>query len=228
MARDYEQYCGLATGLDVVGERWTLLIVRELLFGPKRFTDLEAGLPGIPPSLLSARLKELQSAGVLSRELLPPPAGSTVYRLTDAGKELEEALYALARWGVRFGRKPRKRDAARAEWAVFAFHSLFRPDAAEGVHDVYELRLDAGTFRLVVDDGVLQVGEPSDSRADVTLTGDMATVLFTIMGRLPAKEAVGRGELEVEGDPKALDRLLKIFRLEVPETEPTPETRRSA
>jgi len=214
MARDYEQYCGLARGLDVVGERWTLLIVRELLYGPRRFTDLEEGLPGIPPSLLSARLKELQSAGLVTREILPPPAGSTVYRLTDAGKELEDVLYALARWGVRFGRRPRKSDAARPEWAVFAFHSLFRPEAAEGVHDVYELRLPKGTFRLMVDDGVLEVEGASGSGADLVLTGDMTTVMFTLMGRLPAKEAVREGRLEVEGDPKTLDRLLKAFRLE--------------
>lgn len=228
MGRDYEQYCGLATGLDVVGDRWTLLIVRELLFGPKRFTDLETGLPGIPPSLLSARLKELHSAGLLAREVLPPPAGSTVYRLTDAGKELEEALYALARWGVRFGRRPRKSDAARPEWAVFAFHSLFRPEAAEGVHDVYELRLREGTFRLAVENGVLEVGGASGSSADVTLTGDMTTVLFTLMGRIPAKEAVREGKLEIRGDEKAVDRLLKVFRLEAPAAEPNHVRRRSA
>jgi len=216
MARDYEQYCGLARGLDVVGERWTLLIVRELLYGPRRFTDLEEGLPGIPPSLLSARLKELQSAGLVTREILPPPAGSTVYRLTDAGKKLEDTLYALARWGVRFGRRPRKSYAARPEWAVFAFHSLFRPEAAEGVHDVYELRLPKGTFRLMVDDGVLEVEGASGPRADLVLTGDMSTVMFTLMGRLLAKDAVRRGDLELEGDPKALDRLLKTFRLEAP------------
>jgi DNA-binding HxlR family transcriptional regulator len=228
MTRDYEQYCGLATGLDVVGERWTLLIVRELLFGPKRFTDLEEGLPGIPPSLLSARLKELQSARLLTREVLPPPAGSTVYRLTEAGKALEDVLYPLARWGVRYGRRPRKSDAARPEWAVFAFHSLFRPEAAEGVHDVYELRLPDGTFRLAVDDGVLEVGGASSSGADVTFAGDMTTVLFTLMGRIPVEEAMRTGGLEVQGEPKTIDRLLKMFRLESTAAEPTPAGRKSA
>jgi DNA-binding HxlR family transcriptional regulator len=224
MARDYEQYCGLATGLDVIGEKWTLLLIRELLLGPKRFTDLVDGLPGIPPSLLSARLKDLQSAGVISREVLPPPAASTVYRLTDAGKELKEALYALARWGARFGRKPRPNDAARPEWGVFALRCLFRPEAATGVHDVYELRLPAGTLRLTVDDGVLEIGGASGSKLDLVLTGEMPTLMAALMGRLTPEEAVQSGKLEIDGDPKALERVLEMFRLvETTVAERTPE-----
>jgi DNA-binding HxlR family transcriptional regulator len=213
MARDYEQYCGLATGLDLVGERWTLLIVRELLFGPKRFTDLVDGLPGIPPSLLSARLKELQSAGVVSREVLPPPAASTVYQLTDAGKELQEALYALGRWGARYGRKPRQDDAARPEWGMFALRCLFRPEAAVGVHDTYELRLPEGTFRLSVDDGVLEIGGESRPKPDLVLIGDMLTIMAALMGRLTPEEAVQSGKVEIEGETRALERLLEMFRL---------------
>jgi DNA-binding HxlR family transcriptional regulator len=213
MPRDYQQYCGLATGLDVIGERWTLLIIRELLFGPKRFTDLLAGLPGIPPSLLSARLKELQTTSVISKEVLPPPAASTVYQLTDAGKELESALYALGRWGAQFGRKPRPSDAARPEWAAFALHSLFRPEAAIGVHETYELRLSNGTFRLAVDDGVFTLGTGPGPRPHLALTGDMATVMAVVMGRLTPEEAVQSGNLKVQGDREALGRLLEMFRL---------------
>src|SRR5215472_15520916 len=108
--RSYDDPCGVARALDVVGERWSLLIVRELLLGPKRFTDLLEGLPGIPPSLLSARLKQMQAAEVIAKEVLPPPAASTVYLLTAAGAELETAVLALGRWGVQFGRKPRPTD----------------------------------------------------------------------------------------------------------------------
>jgi DNA-binding HxlR family transcriptional regulator len=216
MTRDYEQRCGLARGLDVVGERWTLLIVRELLFGPKRFTDLLAGLPGIPPSLLSARLKEMQMTGIIAKEVLPPPAASTVYQLTDVGKDLEGILLALARWGARFGRKPRASDAARPEWTVFALRSLFRPGAAAGVHDTYELRLPDGTFHLTVDDGVLTIGMGSGSSPHLVLIGDLATVIAALMGRVPTREAIRRGELKIQGDRKALARLLEMFRLAEP------------
>src|SRR5919106_5278704 len=172
MPRDYQQRCGLAAALDVVGERWNLLIVRELLFGPKRFTDLLGGLPGIPPSLLSARLKELQMTGIIAQEVLPPPAASTVYQLTPAGQELEGVLYALGRWGAQFGRTPRPTDTARPEWAAFALRSLFRPESAEGVQESYELRLPDGTFQVTVDDGVLTVGPGLGPVPCLTLVGD--------------------------------------------------------
>ncbi|MGQ0551270.1 MAG: winged helix-turn-helix transcriptional regulator [Armatimonadota bacterium] len=222
MTRDYEQRCGLARGVDVLGERWTLLIIRELLFGPKRFTDLLEGLPGVPPSLLSARLKELQTSGIVSKRVLPPPAASTVYDLTPAGKELEPILLALARWGAQFGRPPRPTDAARPEWGVFALRSLFRPEAAAGVHATYELRLPDGTFHLTVDDGVLTIGVDSDSRPDLVLTGDLATVIGALMGKVQTREAVRRGNLKIQGDRKVFDRFLDMFRL--PETGPSGRT----
>jgi DNA-binding HxlR family transcriptional regulator len=212
-SRDYEEHCALARGLDVVGERWTLLIIRELLFGPKRFTDLLGGLPGIPPSLLSARLKELQAADIISQRVLPPPAASTVYELTDAGNGLEEILYALGRWGAQFGREPRQSDAARPEWAVFALRCLFRPEAAAGVHEAYELRLPDGTFRLTVEDGVLTIGMGSGPTPHVALMGEMATVMSALMGKLTTKEATQSGKLKIQGDRKALGGLLEMFRL---------------
>ncbi len=213
MPHDYEQSCRLATGLDVIGERWTFLIVRELLFGSRRFTDLLEGLPGIPPSLLSARLKEMQKSGVVFKEVLPPPAASTVYQLTDAGKELEPILLALGRWGARFGRQARPTDAARPEWAVFALRCLFRPGAAADVHETYELRLPDGTFRLSVDDGALTVGMGSGPSPDLTMTGELTAIVPALMGHLPAEEAVRSGTLRIEGDQVTLRRLLAMFRL---------------
>src|SRR5262249_19104128 len=104
--RSYRQYCAVARGLDVVGERWTLLIVRGLLVGPKRYKDLLDGLPGIGTNLLAARLKELEKVGVVRRTVLPPPAGSTVYELTESGQALEPVVMALGRWGVRLMDEP--------------------------------------------------------------------------------------------------------------------------
>jgi len=213
MSRDYEQICGLARGLDIIGERWTLLIARELLLGPKRFTDLLDGLPGVPPSLLSARLKELQIAGVISKEVLPPPAASTVYQLTDAGKELEEILYALGRWGARFGRKPRPSDAVRPEWITFALRSVFRPQAAQGIHATCELRLPEGIFRLAVDDGALAISIGAGPSPHVMLTGERSTVLAVLMGRVTTREAVQRRQLKIQGDRKTLGRILEMFRV---------------
>ena len=99
--RKYDQGCGSAHALDLIGDRWALLVVRELLLGPKRFTDLRDGLPGIGPNVLTQRLKELEEIGVLRRRVLPPPAASTVYELTEWGQELEEVLVRLGRWGAR-------------------------------------------------------------------------------------------------------------------------------
>ncbi len=224
MRRDYAQICGLARGLDVVGERWTLLIARELLYGPRRFTDLLGGLPGIPPSLLSRRLKEMQAAGIISKTVLPPPAASMVYQLTDAGKALEQILYALGRWGAQFGRTPRPSDAVRPEWIVFALHSIFRPDAANGAHVTAELRLPEGTFHLAVNHGALTAGLGSRAKSDLVLTGERAPVLGVLMGRLTLREATLGGKMKVQGDRKILQRFLKLFGVGVAQsTEQTSE-----
>ncbi len=216
MRRDYEQICGLARGLDVVGERWTLLIARELLYGPRRFTDLLGGLPGIPPSLLSRRLKEMQAAGIISKTVLPPPAASMVYQLTDAGKALEPILYALGRWGAQFGRTPRPSDAVRPEWIVFALHSIFRPNAANGTHTTAELRLPEGTFHLTVNNGALTVGLGSRAKSDLVLTGERTPVLGVLMGRLTLREATLGGMLKIQGDRKILHRFLNLFGVGAP------------
>ncbi len=215
MRKDYEEICGLARGLDVIGERWTLLIARELLMGPKRYTDLLEGLPGIPPSLLSERLKELQAAGVITKAFLAPPAASSVYQLTAAGQALEDILYALGRWGAQFGRKPRPSDGVRAEWILFALRSLFRPAAAAGVHATYELRLTDGVFHLRVDDGVLAVGVGASETPHVVLTGDRGTLMAVLMGKIALQDAVHRGKLATQGDRKLLGRFLEMFTPEV-------------
>jgi DNA-binding HxlR family transcriptional regulator len=211
MPRDYEQNCGLARALDVIGERWTLLIVRELLLGPKRFTDLLDGLPGIPPSLLSARLKEMQATGVVTKEILPPPAASTIYRLTAAGAELEGTVLALGRWGVQFGRRPRSTDVSRSGSLAIALRALFQPDAAVGLRETYELRLPDGPVRLTIDDRVLTVEKGPAQNPRVALAGKQITVMSVLAGQLAAGEATRRGHLKILGDRKALARLVTMF-----------------
>src|SRR5919199_1965193 len=125
-SRTYDQFCGVAHALDLVGERWALLVVRDLILGPKRFTDLRRGLPRIGTNVLAARLKELEQAGVVQRRVLPPPAASTVYELTDYGRELEGPLLALGRWGARSLGPRQDGQALRSEWFGVALKAFFR------------------------------------------------------------------------------------------------------
>src|SRR3954449_12795750 len=153
MARTYSDRCGIARALDVVGERWALLVVRELLLGPKRFTDLRAGLPNVGPDMLAARLKELESAGVVRRATLPPPAASKVYELTPRGAELEPVVLALGRWG---SAAPGPDADARlgVDAFVIALKTLFAPAGGEGR---FELRVEGQPFAAEVAEGRLSV-----------------------------------------------------------------------
>src|SRR5437588_10026027 len=123
--RSYDQYCAVARGLDVIGDRWTLLIVRDLLLGPKRYKDLLSGLPGIGTNLLADRLKELEGAGLIERAVLPPPAGSTVYQLTERGLAMEPVMIALGRWGARFLGAPNKSDVMVPRAYLVAMRGVF-------------------------------------------------------------------------------------------------------
>src|SRR5918998_3547088 len=146
--RSYEQYCTVARALDVIGERWTLLLVRELLTGPKRFKDLLGGLSGIGTSLLTARLKDLEGNGILRRATLPPPAGSKVYELTDLGRSLEPVVIALSRWGLKLLDAPRREEVSRPAWAMVALQSSLELKAAPGRKEIYEFRVDGGLFHV--------------------------------------------------------------------------------
>src|SRR5438876_3233632 len=152
-SRSYDQFCGIARALDLVGERWALLIVRDLILGPKRFTDLKRGLPGVGTNILAARLKELERGGVVRRRTLPPPAASTVYELTDYGRGLEEILLAFGRWGARTlgSRAPGQR--LRSGWLAVALKAYFRPEAAAELHATVELRFPDGAYHARIDHG---------------------------------------------------------------------------
>ncbi len=209
--RSYDQHCAVARALDVVGERWTLLLVRELLTGPKRFKDLLGGLPGIGTNLLAARLKALEGHGVVRRATLPPPAGSGVYELTEMGRSLEPAVVALSRWGSRLIEEPRDGDECRPAWVVMAIRSLFEPGAAGGLRETYELRIDGEAFQLRVDGGSVEVRQGCADAPDVVVSGGADTFLALSAGRLAPGEALESGELRIEGDGDVLARCLRML-----------------
>jgi len=200
--RSYGQHCTVARALDVVGERWTLLVVRELSTGPKRFKDLLEGLPGIGTNLLAARLKMLEGEGIVRRAMLPPPAGSNVYELTGLGRSLEPVIVALSRWGARLLEAPREEEVLRAGWGVVAMRSVLGPEAADGRPGTYEFRIDGEAFHLRVGDG----GERLEARQgpapdpDLVVIGDAETFLAVVSGRISPEEAVESGALRIEGE----------------------------
>jgi DNA-binding HxlR family transcriptional regulator len=209
--RKYGQGCGTAYALDLVGDRWALLVVRELVFGPKRFTDLRAGLPGIGPNVLSQRLKELEEVGVLRRRVLPPPASVPVYELTEWGAELEGILVQLGRWGARSPDMPEEAET-QPEWLVLGLRALYDPEG-EPPATLYELRFgDDEVFWAHADDGSVSVGRGSASDPDAVLTAGVDTIAMLVRRRLTPAAALKSGALKLEGDRAALDRFPSLFR----------------
>jgi DNA-binding HxlR family transcriptional regulator len=209
--RSYAQACTLARTLDVVGERWTLLLLRELMLGPKRFTDLLDGLPGIGRNLLSERLRRLESAGLIARAELPPPAASRVYVLTEDGKALGPAMAELGRWGAeRLGPAPRG-HVFRPAWAVFPLSYMADRDSARGVHETYEFRVDGETFQLRVEDGRVEPRAGGGERPALLITTDSDTLLELLSGELAPLDAIEQDRVGVHGPPAALQRCLSIL-----------------
>jgi DNA-binding HxlR family transcriptional regulator/putative sterol carrier protein len=211
--RSYDQYCAVARALDVVGERWTLLVIRELLPGPKRYKDLLEGLPGIGTNLLAARLRDLEAAGAVQRRRLPAPAGAAVYELTDSGRELEPVVLDLARWGLKRMQQPRRRESFRPDWYGVAMRAAFRPHSAKGVSETYEFRIGADVFHLRVHDGSAEVGQGSAPSPDLTVKADFKNLDAVVTGQLSPVEAIETGRVEIQGDPAALQRCVEIFGL---------------
>lgn len=213
--KSYEEACGLAKALDVLGERWTLLVIRQLMFGPQRFTDLEDGLPGVPPSLLSSRLRELGDAGIVGKRTLPPPAASTVYELTDAGRELEGPIISLARWGARFGPPVNEEDVFNPQCMALGLRWLFRPEAARHVRATYEVRAMGNVVSAVVNRGRIEVTTGPANHPDLVIEVlDRAAGRAMSTGQLPAPDARMSEHVRLEGDPQALDDFLRIFAMD--------------
>jgi DNA-binding HxlR family transcriptional regulator len=204
--RSYGDTCGIARALDLVGERWALLVVRELLLGPKRFTDLRAGLPHASPNVLSQRLDELEQAGVVQRRKLPPPASSRVYELTERGAALEPVVLALGDWGARSPLVD-PHGALSADSMMLALRSFFAAEA--GWDASCELRLGEDRFTLRVVDGELEVARGEASEPDVTIDSDPRALLAALMGQ-------GRDGLRITGDARAAERLLAAVHLPEP------------
>lgn len=208
---DYRQYCGLARTLDVVGDRWTLLIVRELMPGPRRFTDLVDGLPGISRKVLTERMRDLERDGVVVRQELPAPAARWVYELTDDGRDLSEAAVPLIGWGARRLGERTPSESFRARWAGLGMATFADREAARGVRETYQYVVGDSTFHFVVDDGSIEL---RDGRADdpaVTLTTDEDTLAAIMAGQTSASEAASAGAMTVAGDRRAAKRLGRIF-----------------
>ena len=211
--RSYGDPCGVARALDLVGERWALLVVRELLLGPKRFTDLRAGLPHLSADVLSQRLRELEHAGVLRRSKLPPPAGSRVYELTEWGNELEPVVTSLGRWGSR-APFPDTDMPLGADALMIALKTVFDPALADGRDSVIEIVLGEDRFRARVAGGNLEIARGALERPDARIATDPATLAAVVWhGR-----SIGDGGVEIDGDPVAAERFLALFPAPKPAT----------
>jgi DNA-binding HxlR family transcriptional regulator len=213
MSKDYEQYCPLAHALGVVGERWTLLVVRELLHGPKRYTDLVEGLPGIGTNVLASRLRDLEQFGVVRKRKLPPPAASTVYELSEYGSELEEVMCALARWGARSLGPPGPDDELYPEWGVNALPALFNGEAARGLTETYVLAVGPDLFTARIEDGHLQASVGAAEDADLRVETDMDTFFALAAGDLSPTDAIARGRAKIDGDPAVFERCFTVLSL---------------
>ena len=208
-ARTYGDGCAIAHALDLVGERWALLVVRELLLGPKRFTDLRSGLPKASPNVISERLRELERAGVVTRDTLPPPASSRVYALTDWGRELEENVISLARWATRSPSLPRDAPMG-ADSVMLALKGRFDRDAAQGLRSRYDVRLGEGRFRVEVSDGEIEVARGGADRPDASIDTDPGTLFAVLWTGRSLADAQQTGELAIEGDAAAVERLVLV------------------
>jgi DNA-binding HxlR family transcriptional regulator/putative sterol carrier protein len=210
--RFYGQYCGLAYALELVGERWALLIVRELILGPKRFTDLRRSLPKIPTNVLSTRLKSLEQSGIIRRSVLPRPGTGVVYELTEYGSELEEVILRLGLWGAQSLGEPREEEIVTVDSLLLALRSTFRPEAARDLQARFELRLGPIVLHARVDEGTLNVGEGPLPDADVVLETDLA-IRALMSGELTPEDAIQSGKLRISGKRKLVDRFVEVFHI---------------
>jgi DNA-binding HxlR family transcriptional regulator len=209
--RQYAQYCPVARSLDVLGERWTLLVVRDLLMGPQRYTDLREGLPGIATDLLTARLRALEQAGYVRRRRLPRPASVSVYELTDAGQALAPLVLQLARTGLAILGGPADEEDLSAEALVLSLRASFRPEEAGSDEASYQLDLDGEPFNVRVRDGWAETARGPAPEPAAKLTTSARALAQLLSGATDAKSALSDGRLEADGPRGAVDRFLKTF-----------------
>lgn len=208
--RSYRDLCGIARALDVVGERWALLVVRELLFGPKRFADLHRGLPGMSQNVLTQRLRELEESGVLRRRRGLPPATGLVYELTEHGRDLEPVLLALGRWGSPMPAGPDSADELSPDALITALRTTFQPNTATGLNGTIQLHLPGDAFVLTIHDATLSAAR-GDGPADAVLAGGVRAIQNLVFDGQSLDDAIRDGEVHVDGDAALLARILATF-----------------
>lgn len=201
--------------LDLIGERWALVVVRELLLGPKRFTDLRAGIPGASADMLATRLRELHEAGVIVQRRLPPPAASQVYELTRWGADLEPVITHLGRWGSRSPGLEHDADTS-VDSVLLSLRSMFDPAAAEGFDATIALVVEDRPFRVEITDGQLRLsGDPVDEPT-VTIATDRATLVALLYSGHRLADSVRDGTVLVDGPAAVAERFLRLFPLPEP------------
>jgi DNA-binding HxlR family transcriptional regulator len=212
MARSRTQLdgCGIAHASDLLGQRWALLVVRELLLGSKRFTDLRAGIPDISPNVLGQRLRELEGSGIVARRKLAPPAAAQVYELTEWGRQLEPPVLALGRWAS--GSPSFPRDAEMGpDSLVLALKTTFDPAKADGIDATYELRLGEIPFEITVQGGRLEAARGEPENPDATIRGDPGAIAGVVFGENRLGKAVESGDVAIDGSRRAVNALFRAL-----------------
>lgn len=200
--RSYDQYCGLARALDVLGERWTLLIVRNLLLGPQRYTELQRGLPGITTNLLAKRLQGMERQGLIERT---SSDAAPAYRLTSEGQALEPAIHALGRWGWTRMAQPRSRDRRSLEWLLVALRRRYRG----GLTLTATIEADGNPYHIVLRDDQAEIGRGAAPASDLTVRGAGVDIARLFLGGLPKGEP--SSAIEVDGGATKLRTLISAF-----------------
>jgi DNA-binding HxlR family transcriptional regulator/putative sterol carrier protein len=210
-ARRYDQYCPVAKSLDVLGERWTLLIVRNLIMGPQRYTDLREALPGLATDLLTARLRTLEAAGYVTRRKLPRPSAASVYELSPAGQRLAIIVLELGRIGLPLLGPPAPDDLVTPDALVLSLRPSFRPDIAGEVEESYQLDLDGELYVVKVHPGWAETSHGNASDPRLTLATTTETFAGLLSGAIDPKEAVSEGAVQIDGPRRSLERFLAMF-----------------
>jgi DNA-binding HxlR family transcriptional regulator len=212
VTRGYGQYCGLARALDLLGGRWALLVVRDLLSGPKRFSELQDGLPGIPTNILTSRLRELEEAGIVERRVQGHPGGGVAYALTEYGLELEGPILRLGFWGAKTMGSPCEGDFISTESLALALRGSFRPDKARGPERLYEVRVGGKPLRILVKGRRVVAPSSSTDDPDVVLDAAPEVMSQLLTGALVLDDAIEDGRVGVEGDRADASRFVEMFR----------------
>jgi DNA-binding HxlR family transcriptional regulator len=210
--RRYEDACGAAHALDLVGERWALLVIRELMLGPKRFNDIRGGLPGISANVLSQRLEGLEAAGVLARRRLPPPASAQVYELTPWGYQAEPIFQALGRWAARSPSHDPSLPLSSVS-LLLSFRTMIDPERARGIDARIGLRLGEESFLVRIADGRIRAVRGTAAGMDLILAGTAPAIAAAVYGGVPLAALEAEGALAVEGDRALAERFVTLFPL---------------